>query len=119
MAGFDNRAGFTFGDTVLAPYAMPQQDEAVQRPGVVVSSTTFNQQRTEILMMAVVTQDRPNAISGEVAIQSAESAGLDQGAALKPILFTVDQRQVRLILGKLGDRDRQSLRHLLDLIIGD
>lgn len=117
MAGFDNRSGFTFGDIVLAPYAMPGQDEAVHQPCVIISSGTYNQQRDEVLIMAIVMQDRPNASSGEMAVAEAEAAGLDRGAAFKPVLATVEQRLVRLILGRLGYQDCERLRHLLDLII--
>lgn len=119
MAGFDNRAGFTFGDVILAPYSMPEQDEVIQGPSVVVSSGTYNQQRAELLVMAIGVQVRPKTSSGEMAIQNAEAAGLDKGAVFKPVLATVEQRLVRLILGRLEDRDLQSLRHLLDLIVGD
>lgn len=119
MAGFDNRAGFAFGDIVLASYATPHQRQITQGPSVIVSSTTYNQQRTEVLAMVVVDLDRPNTSSGEITIQNVKAAGLDPGAALKPVLITLEQRLVRLILGRLDERDRQSLRHLLNLILGD
>lgn len=118
MAGFDNRAGFAFGDIVLASYPLPHQRELAQGPTVVVSSTTYNQQRDEVLAMVIVDLERPNVSSGEIAIQNVTAAGLDRGAALKPILVTLEQKLVRLILGHLDDRDRQSLRHLLNLILG-
>ncbi len=119
MVGFDSRAGFAFGDIVLASYAMPHRQDLVQGPSVIISSTTYNQQRAEVLAMAIVSRKRSNAGSGEIAIQNAKAAGLDDGAALKPILLTLEQKLVRLILGRLDERDRQSLRHLLDLILGD
>lgn len=118
MTGFDNRAGFTFGDVVMVPYGLPDQCDVMQRPGIVVSSSTYNQQRAEILAMAITMQDRPNASSGEMAIQDVAAAGLDPGAAMKPVLITVEQKSVRLILGHLNDRDLERLRHLLRLILG-
>ncbi|MEM8950557.1 MAG: type II toxin-antitoxin system PemK/MazF family toxin [Pseudomonadota bacterium] len=118
MAGFDNRSGFTFGDIVMAPYRMPGQDEDLHQPCVIVSSSTYNQQRSEVLIMALAVQKRPNASSGEMAVMHAEAAGLDKGAAFKPVLQTIEQRLVRLILGRLEDGDRQRLRHLLGLIVG-
>ncbi len=119
MAGFDSRAGFAFGDIVLASYAMPHQEEPAQGPCVIISSTTYNQQRADVLAMAIVTQKPPGASSGEIAIQNVKAAGLERGAALKPVLLTLEQKLVRLILGRLDERDRQSLRHLLNLILGD
>ncbi|MEZ5931875.1 MAG: type II toxin-antitoxin system PemK/MazF family toxin [Alphaproteobacteria bacterium] len=118
MAGFDNRSGFSFGDIVLAPYVMPSQQAAEHQPCVVISSSTYNQQRAEVLTMAIVTQARPDASSGEMAVLMAEAAGLDRGAAFKPVLMTIEQRLVRLILGRLESRDRERLHHLLDLIVG-
>ena len=118
MAGFDNRSGFTFGDVVMAPYAMPGQPTIEYQPSVIISSGTFNQQRGEVLLMAIALRNRPDASCGEMAVLDPEAAGLDSGAVLKPILFTIEQQLVRLILGHLDDRDRQRLRHLLDLIVG-
>ena len=118
MAGFDNRSGFAFGDTILAPYALPDQETAEHQPCVIVSSSTFNQQRDEVLVMALVVRNRPDASSGEMVVQQAAAAGLDKGAAFKPVLLTIKQRLVRVILGQLEARDRDRLRHLLDLIIG-
>jgi hypothetical protein len=119
MAGFDNRAGFAFGDVILASYAMPNQPEIVKGPSVIVSSTTYNQQRADVLVMAIIDLERPNVSSGEIAIQNAKAAGLDPGAALQPVLMTLEQKLVRLIMGRLDQRDRQSLRYLLNLILGD
>lgn len=119
MAGFDNRAGFAFGDIVMASYAMPHQNDLTKGPSVIVSSTTYNQQRAEVLAMAIVDIDRPNVGSGEIAIQNTKAAGLDRGTALKPVLVTLEQQQIQLIMGRLDERDRRSLQHLLDLILGD
>lgn len=118
MAGFDNRSGFTFGDIVLATFAIPGMETVTNRPGVVVSSGTYNQQRGEVLIMAIAIKKRPDASAGEVAVLQSEAAGLDKGAVFKPVLMTIEQRLVRLILGRLEDRDRERLRHLLDLIVG-
>jgi len=118
MAGFDNRAGFAFGDVVLATFVMPHRSGVIKGPSVIISSTTYNQQCHDALAMMISDLDQPKASSGEIAIRNVEAAGLDPGAALKPILITLEQRLVRLILGRLDERDRQSLRHLLDLILG-
>lgn len=118
MAGFDNRLGFSFGDIIVASYAIADQHEAEARPGVIISSTTYNQQRSNVLVMAVTVRDRPDASSGELPLRAAEVAGLDRGAVFTPVIAAVAQQRVRLILGRLGDADRDRLRHLLDLIIG-
>ncbi|MEM7045154.1 MAG: type II toxin-antitoxin system PemK/MazF family toxin [Pseudomonadota bacterium] len=118
MAGFDNRSGFIFGDIVVASYAMPSQEQAEYQPAVIVSTSTYNQQRDDVLIMGIAVQDRPDASSGEMSVQRAEAAGLDRGAVFKPVMTTIDQRHVRLILGRLEERDRQRLRHLLELIVG-
>jgi mRNA-degrading endonuclease toxin of MazEF toxin-antitoxin module len=118
MAGFDNRLGFCFGDIIVASYAIPGQEEPEAQPCVIVSSSTYNQQRDTVLVMAITVQSRPNATSGEMALQAAEAAGLERGAVFRPMLATVEQRRVRLILGRLDDADRQRLRYLLDLFLG-
>ena len=70
------------------------------------------------MVMSVVVQSRPDASTGEMAVQHAESAGLEKGAALKPVLVTIEQCRVRLIIGHLQEMDRQRLRQLMQLIIG-
>jgi mRNA interferase MazF len=119
MAGFDNRLGFSFGDTIVASYAVSNQDEVEARPAVIISSETYNQQRSDVLVMAISARDRPNADSGELSLHAAEAAGLDRGAVFTPVIATVPQQRVRLILGQLHDTDRARLSHLLDLIIGN
>ena len=119
MVGFDNRSGFAFGDTLLAMYELPGEEKPVPKACAIVSSGTFNQQRSEVVVMAIAVQPRPDASSGEIAVLQPEAAGLEKGSAFKPVLATVPQRLVRLILGHLGDDDRQQLRHLLDLFLGD
>lgn len=119
MVGFDTRSGFAFGDIVLATYAMPHRSGIIEGPSVIVSSTTYNQQRADVLAMTITDLERPNVGSGEIAIQNVDAAGLGPGAALKPIVITLEQKLVRLILGRLDKHDRQSLRHLLNLILGD
>ena len=118
MTGFDNRLGFSFGDVIAASYAVSDQGEAEVRPGVIVSSATYNQQRSDVLVMAITVRDRPDASSGELSLHAAEAAGLERGAVFTPVIAVVAQRRVRLILGKLEDADHQRLRHLLDLILG-
>lgn len=118
MAGFDNRSGFTFGDIVLATYAMPGQETEVPQPCVIVSSETYNQQRRDVLVMGIGVRDKSKLSSGEMTIQSFGTAGVDKGSAFKPVLVTIEQRLIRLILGHLENTDRKRLRHLLDLIIG-
>ena len=101
MAGFDNRAGFIFGDIVVASYAMRSQEEPEYQPAVIVSTSTYHQQRNDVLIMGIAFQDRPDASSGEMSVQRAEAAGLDKGAVFKTVLTTIEQRHVRLILGRL------------------
>ena len=60
------------------------------QPSVIVGSSTYNQQRGEVLIMAIAVQKRPDASSGEMAVIEAEAAGLDKGAAFKPVLMTLE-----------------------------
>ncbi len=119
MVGFDNRTGFTFGDVIIASYAMPNQQDLVQGPSVIISSKTYNQQRSEVLAMRIASLHRPDASTGEIAIQDISASGLDPGSALMPVLITLDQKRVRLVLGSLRERDLKSLRYLLKLILGN
>ena len=58
--------GFDFGAIVLVPFPFTNQSQAKQRPAVVVSSHAYQQQRPDVIVMAVTSQVRPITTIGEV-----------------------------------------------------
>ena len=51
--------GYSFGDIVLVPFPFTDQSATKRRPAVVVSTERYNQERPDLIIMAVTSQARP------------------------------------------------------------
>ncbi len=109
---------YQFGEVVLVPFPFTDQSTAKQRPAVVVSSTRYNAERPDLILMAITSQQRSDPAVGELAVRSWHAAGLLKPSAIKPILTTLEQRLVRRRLGLLDENDRAALHQSLALILG-
>ena len=74
---------FEFGDIILVPFPFTDQSTTKKRPAVVISSTPYNQERPDLIIMAVTSQIKPASIIGEVIIQNWQTAGLLVATATK------------------------------------
>ncbi|HEV8330612.1 MAG TPA: type II toxin-antitoxin system PemK/MazF family toxin [Steroidobacteraceae bacterium] len=109
---------YQFGDVVLVPFPFTDQSTTKQRPGVVVSSAAYNRVRRDLILMAITSQVRGSGTYGEIMVQDWLAAKLLKPSAIKPVLATLEQTLVTKILGKLSQRDAQTLREVLVKIIG-
>lgn len=109
---------YQFGDLVLVPFPFTDQSASKNRLAVVVSSTAYNTQRPDLIVMAVTSQFRPSAIIGEVEIVKWQKAGLLKPSVVKPVIATLEKNLVRKSLGTLEDKDLASLRAAFALILG-
>jgi mRNA interferase MazF len=110
--------GYSVGDVVLVPFPFTDQTTTKKRPAVVVSSDAYHRERSDIILMAVTSQERPTATVGEASIVAWQAAGLLKPSVLKPLLATFEQRLDSKHLGRLDDRDLDTLRGSLRAIIG-
>ena len=60
---------FELGDVVLVPFPFTDQSTTKKRPAVVISSHAYNNERPDLIIMAVTSQIKPTAILGEVIVQ--------------------------------------------------
>lgn len=109
---------YQFGDLVLVPFPFTDQTATKQRPAVVVSSSAYNAQRPDLIMMAVTSQFKPSAVVGEVEIIEWQKAGLLKPSVIKPVIATLEKNLVRKSLGTLEEKDLASLRAAFALILG-
>lgn len=94
------------------------QTTGKQRPAVVVSSSEYNFNRPDIVVMAVTSQVRQPAPFGDTGIIHWEKAGLIKPSVMKPIFTTIERGLVIKKLGKLVKKDEQALREALHKILG-
>ena len=105
---------FEFGDVLLVPFPFSDQSTAKQRPAVIVSSSAYNAQRPDLILLAVTSQQQQS----EVVVHRWREAGLLKPSVFKPVLTTIEKRLVRGKLGRLQDEDIRALQNLLGAIIG-
>jgi mRNA interferase MazF len=105
------------GDVVLVRFPFTDRQGSKQRPAAVVSSSDYNAQRPDVILLALTSQIRTPLGFGEALLRDWQDAGLLKPSVFKPILFTVEQTLVRRTLGQLGNRDRDALRAVLRTLI--
>jgi len=113
-----NTTSFDFGDVVLVRFPFTDQSSAKQRPAVVINSTSYGQQRPDVILMAITSQVHPSTTVGEATLADWKGVGLLKASVLKPIVTTVEKRLIRRQLGKLGAADLQRLDACLREMLG-
>ena len=109
---------YEFGDVVLAPFPFTDQTTSKKRPAVVVSSAAYNEERLDLIIIALTSQLRPLSPLGEVSVVQWKEAGLLKPSVIKPILTTIEKRLILGKLGRLREPDRRVLQELLHNILG-
>jgi mRNA interferase MazF len=109
---------FSFGDVVLVPFPFTSQTASKKRPAVVVSNGAYNTVRSDLIVMAVTSQLRPEPGFGETTVSQWQAARLLKPSVVKTVLATLEQRLVLRRLGALVDDDRAALRKAIAEIIG-
>lgn len=109
---------FEFGDVILVPFPFTDQSAAKKRPAVVIRSQDYNDERPDLVIMAVTSQIKPAAMIGESIIQDWKAAGLLKPSAIKPVITTIEKNLVIKPMGRLNDNDQIALRESLKVILG-
>jgi mRNA interferase MazF len=110
---------YDFGDIVLVPFPFTDQTTTKKRPAVIVSSDAYNQQRPDIILMAVTSQMRSIGYFGDVTVSQWQPAGLLKPSVIKPIFTTVEKGLVLKKLGRISEKDRSVLQEAIQTIIGE
>ncbi len=109
---------YDFGDIVLVPFPFTDQTTTKKRPAVIVSSDAYNQQRPDIILMAVTSQMRSADYFGDVIVSDWKQAGLLKPSVIKPIFITVEKGLILKKLGRISEKDRSMLQEALQIILG-
>ncbi len=109
---------YSFGDIVLVPFPFTDQSTTKRRPAVVVSSSRYNSERPDLIIMAVTSQARPAGSLGEIQIGAWQAAGLIKPSVVKPVITTIEASLVIRRLGQLNDEDQQALKRAINTILG-
>lgn len=109
---------YNFGDIVLVRFPFTDQAGHKQRPAVIVSSNAYQRNRPDVILLAITSQIRPTLGFGEALVTDWRGAGLLKPSVFKPILFTAEHSLLRKTLGTLITADQQTLREVLQRILG-
>jgi len=109
---------YKFGDVVLVSFPFTNLKATKKRPAVIISSQYYQQQRPDIILMAVTSQIRNTLTTGETILQDWQQAGLLKPSLLKPLIATLEQNQIIKIMGKLSNTDRNGLEKTIQTILG-
>jgi mRNA interferase MazF len=109
---------YSFGDVVLVSFLFTDQTQRKNRPAVIVSSEAYHRERSDLILIALTSQPRPQAALGEAALIDWREAGLHVPCFIKPVLFTFEKHAVGRKLGRLQEKDRLALSKVLDEILG-
>jgi mRNA interferase MazF len=109
---------YSFGDVLLVPFPFTNQTTGKQRPAVVVSSTEYNFNRPDIVLMAVTSQIRLPVPYGDTAVIHWEKGGLIKPSVMKPIFTTIEKGLIIRKLGTLAKADKQALHETLRKSLG-
>jgi mRNA interferase MazF len=112
-----NPGGLGFGDIILVPFPFTDQSSSKKRPAVIISSTHYNTERPDFIIMAITSQIRAESSFGDAVVAGWEAAGLLKPSAIKPVIATIDQALVLGRLGRLEPEDTVSLQQILTLIV--
>jgi len=106
---------YSFGDIILVPFPFTDQTTTKKRPAVVVSSGEYNDDRPDLIIMAITSRLHQVDKLGEKLVSDWQGAGLIKPSVFKPILATIENSLVIKQLGRLKNEDR----HILSLILRD
>ncbi len=109
---------YKFGDVVLVGFPFTNLKATKKRPAVIISSQSYQQERPDVILMAITSQIRSTLTTGECILQDWQQAGLLKPSLLKPLIATLEQNQIVKVMGQLSDADRNGLENTIQIILG-
>ena len=108
---------YKFGDVVLVGFPFTNLQTTKKRPAVIISNTVYQQQRPDIILMAITSQVRQPLTVGEALIQDWQTAGLAKPSVFKPLIATIEKERIIKVMGQLTDKDQQGLQEIIQKIL--
>lgn len=94
-------------DIVIVPFPFVDSDETKIRPAIVISSEDFNAAHNTVLMM--ITSASHSSWPHDTEIVDLQAAGLSKKSIIRCKLFTIDNRLIKKVIGRLASLDQVAL----------
>lgn len=104
------------GDVAIVPFPFTDIAVAKPRPALVLSAREANEANGATLFAMITTAQRSHWPS-DVPLADAAAAGLSNASLVRLKLFTLDNRLISRVVGKLSRRDRAAVRKMLKSVI--
>ncbi len=105
------------GDVVLVAFSFTDQINSKKRPAVAISSREYNNQRQDLVIMAITSRIRTNPDFQETPINHWQDAGLLKPSVIEPVMATIEKRLIQQGLGRLNEADHRVLGNRLRMIL--
>lgn len=109
---------YNFGDVVLVGFPFTNLQATKQRPAVIISRQSYQQNRPDVILMAITSQVRQPLSTGEALLQDWQAAGLVKPSVIKPLIATIEQSRIIKTMGQLSVTDRDCLSKVIQTILG-
>lgn len=109
---------YNFGNVVLVGFPFTNLQTTKKRPAVVISRQIYQQNRPDVILMAITSQVRQPLATGEALLQDWQAAGLVKPSVIKPLIATIEQRRIIKTMGQLSATDRENLEKVIQTILG-
>ena len=109
---------YSFGDIVLVHFPFTDQSAAKRRPAVVISTSRYNTERPDLIIMAITSQARRAGAIDEIQVKDWKGAGLIKPSVIKPVITTIEHTLVIRRLGQLEKEEQEALRKAIGKIVG-
>jgi mRNA interferase MazF len=97
------------GAVVWIAFPFSDQRQTKRAPAVVLSTRRYHEQRPDIIVARITTKLVSRDTFGYVEIADFAACGLDRPSIIKPVIATIDKRQIEAVAGEL---DEMTLRNL-------
>ena len=103
------------GDVVLVDF--PGEQGVKRRPAVVLSTAVYHVSRPEVIVGLLTTNTAAATAQTDYTLKDWSGAGLHQQSAFRAYLVTMDQRDIRSVLGRLSVDDWAVVQERLSLAL--
>lgn len=93
---------YNSGDIVIVPFPFVDNANVKSRPALVVSSKTFNKEHDHSIMV-MITTGAATKWKSDIEITDLTLAGLPVKSFIRLKFFTLDNRLIKKIIGKLDE----------------
>lgn len=103
---------YNSGDIVIVPFPFVDNANVKTRPALVASSKEFNEVHNHTIM-TMITTGVATKWASDIEIEDLKLAGLPVQSFIRFKFFTLDNRLIKKVIGKVDDKTLENIRATL------